>query len=803
MGPARLAWLALPVIAITGCNQPPTAPTVTLSPEAPITTDDLVVEYGGSTDPNPNDTVTYRVSWSRNGTRSDALAGSDNVRFGETAKGDVWKVSVTASDGNDVSPTTDAEVTIGNAPPVATVELSLDNPATDETIRTTVTKKDFDQDPVTITYEWAVNGSVSSNARSDLKPALTSKGQVWEVRVIPNDGEIDGEPAVAEFTIANTVPEITSASIAPSLPDKYDTIRCEGVGWFDLDDDPPGYDRSWRVNGTEVSTDAELVAADLNRGDTVRCELTPNDGDGTGKSKLSTEVVIQNTPPSVAKVVIGPDDPLKGDVVTATITGGTDPDGDDVSYRYKWTVNGADAGTTDVLPSSRFQKGDIIRLIVFPTDGTDEGAEVTSNSVIAGNNLPEIALVELAPAELYTSDILTATVYASDPDGDRIDTVVDWYVDGTRVSETTLELDGGTYFEKGQEIYVTVTPDDGDSEGTPFTTDTVTVLNSVPTAPILTFTPSEPTDGESIQCVIETDSTDADDEDSLTYTFRWQINSVGTTAVTTTDYTGDTLDADTWVEGDDVLCIVTANDGTATSLEGRYGLAYGSEFNPGTSCKDILAERSWYESGNYWIDPDGDGDPSDAFEVICDMDTDGGGWTYAYYVEADYFDGYYAHSNTSSTTAPSAINTEKDIWNPPTEFSFTETLIGCTTQNDANSYYWQYSGTKPYSDWAATSTSTGYVTLSSTSSNTTKSVCYTNYSGYSGGSYGFIVLEESRCGSCSGIQWGAYHYASSTGCNSTSTTYGNHTSKWRSRTITYPVCNKLQTSNGKFWIGLR
>ena len=139
----------------------------------------------------------------------------------------------------------------------------------------------------------------------------------------------------------------------------------------------------------------------------------------------------------------------------------------------------------------------------------------------------------------------------------------------------------------------------------------------------------------------------------------------------------------------------------------------------------------------------------------------------------------------------------------PSDFSYSETMLGCTTQNDAATHYWTYKDKRPYTGWAATSTTTGYVTLGSSKSSTSRAVCYTNYSGASSYFYGFMALERARCGSCSGILWGAYHYASSTGCNSTSTTYGNHTSKWRSRTITYPICGGSQTSNGKFWIGLR
>ncbi len=75
---------------------------------------------------------------------------------------------------------------------------------------------------------------------------------------------------------------------------------------------------------------------------------------------------------------------------------------------------------------------------------------------------------------------------------------------------------------------------------------------------------------------------------------------------------------------DDTLCpgVSTCQPDLAPGETCVYPL--GHESNPALSCLAILEADDNSEDGLYWLDPEGDGSP---FKALCDMSTDGGGWT--------------------------------------------------------------------------------------------------------------------------------------------------------------------------------
>ena len=94
-------------------------------------------------------------------------------------------------------------------------------------------------------------------------------------------------------------------------------------------------------------------------------------------------------------------------------------------------------------------------------------------------------------------------------------------------------------------------------------------------------------------------------------------------------------------------------------------------------CAELLGQRSAAADGVYWIDPDGAG----AFEVLCDMTTDGGGWTMVASFNND--DGAYNWTQYSNGTN-NAVN-----WRNQTTFG---SLSAYDTADYKSEAYWRVDG---------------------------------------------------------------------------------------------------------------
>jgi len=204
-------------------NGLPDAPSVSLGPEAPTTTDLLQASIDAEASDPEGGSLTYRYGWTVDGA---AFSAGSSVAAVETTRGETWTVSVVAIDELGAEgPAASASVTIENsAPSRPAVAISPASPLPDESLRCEVTTGSSDDDSDTVAYSavWTVDGVATSGSTTlfsgDTIPSgVTADGEQWTCTVTPSDGTDDGEAG------SDTV-----------------DVACEPLPWFD-DDDGDGY----------------------------------------------------------------------------------------------------------------------------------------------------------------------------------------------------------------------------------------------------------------------------------------------------------------------------------------------------------------------------------------------------------------------------------------------------------------------------------------------------------------------------------------------------------------------------------
>ena len=187
-------------------------------------------------------------------------------------------------------------------------------------------------------------------------------------------------------------------------------------GYADINGDADESRYEWIVNGTLAGTEETLSEAFVG-GDEVVCTVIPSDGEDDGEP-MSDDIVISNTGPQVADVVITPDADVNTSTTLTCSASFSDIDGEELTTGYSWTIADEPAGDTDtlVLTPDTANPGDGVICTATATDGAGETDSGTAY-VVVGNTDPVIADVAVSPSTGQVGDVLTCTATATDADG--------------------------------------------------------------------------------------------------------------------------------------------------------------------------------------------------------------------------------------------------------------------------------------------------------------------------------------------------------------------------------------------------
>ncbi|MBD3185135.1 PKD domain-containing protein [Candidatus Poribacteria bacterium] len=221
-------------------NTPPVATGLTISPDSPLTGDNLVAsyEYNDIDDDIESGSI---IRWYKNNILQVEYNNLKTVYSTTTAKGDLWYFTIAPKDNTAFGETKNSgAVIIGNTPPSATNAVIIpEQPVTSDNLKASYNYSDVDGDPEEgSTIRWYKNNNIDStyNDAEILPASATTKGQEWRFVIRPGDGATLGTYLSSPvIVIGNTPPVANAGEIYEAKPGE--TVFFNGSSSYDVDND--------------------------------------------------------------------------------------------------------------------------------------------------------------------------------------------------------------------------------------------------------------------------------------------------------------------------------------------------------------------------------------------------------------------------------------------------------------------------------------------------------------------------------------------------------------------------------------
>jgi hypothetical protein len=251
-------------------------------------------------------------------------------------------------------------------------------------------QSDADNDSLTNSYSWSVNGLSLSGQANDVLSSNFTSGDSVTCEVISSDGTLNSAAGSSSVTIANRPPEVSSVTLSPDPAYTNNAITASAIA-SDLDGDSLSFEYTWSVAGIPVQAGSgnSLDISFYEKDDLVSVSVEAFDQTDFS-SPVVESITISNTPPTTPGINISPIAPIEStdDLVCTVDSASSDIDGDIVSYGFSWTVDGTpysnatDTSFGSTVAGIETLAGEEWICSVTPNDGTDNGGSVDSNVTI-------------------------------------------------------------------------------------------------------------------------------------------------------------------------------------------------------------------------------------------------------------------------------------------------------------------------------------------------------------------------------------------------------------------------------------
>ncbi len=270
----------------------------------------------------------------------------------------------------------------------------------------------------------------------------------------------------------------------------------------------------------------------------VRVMATDSKGSSSAYSN-GLKVIMINNPPSTPSIPSGPASGNSGTVYSYSASA-TDPDGDQVKYRFDWgdgTVSQTalvNSGTSASAYHSWSASGTyLVKAAAIDSKGASSGYSAALYVIITINKAPNTLSIPFGPSSGVPGTIYSYSASAADPDGDKVQYKFDWG-DGT-TSQTALVNSGtsasashswsasGTYLVRAMAM-----DSKGASSGYSDVLSVAIAPNKAPNTPSI---PSGPASGVPGTIYSYSASATDPDGDQVRYIFSWGDGTTSQTAL--------------------------------------------------------------------------------------------------------------------------------------------------------------------------------------------------------------------------------------------------------------------------------
>lgn len=517
-------------------NKPPSVGAVTLIPEAPQRGSTITCTAEDVVDVD-DDEVTLSYAWWVDDALVPGATGS--TLSGAFERDEAVRCEVTPADSHAPGSTVSSPaVTVVNTPPEVSAITIVPDPAyTNSPIRCEVDTEDDDDDVVQLSYAWFLNDAELIGEVAPTLPLFTADADdTLRCEVVADDG-LDTTDASATVTVQNRPPQISGAELTPESPRVEDTFLCAAVGVFDADgDDVTLSYRFVDAGGAELdaasASPSRLVGDLASRDQSVACEVTTFDAPGgeprEGERATSPiRTVINTAPVALDDPTLAPASPTVQSTLSCEPPDASDADGDEVTWRYAWLLNGVEiTDAHSATLSGVFERGDTVNCVATPFDGLDEGTARGSSDVTIANTPPS-GLATLQPTVVRIGTTIQCFINPSpDPDGDTV--TVQTYrvlVDDAEVASSTSSstFPPSGQWRRDQVVRCGATLSDG-LDATDIVSAPRTVENTAPTTSNLSLDAAGPGGRvDTFHCRVE-GLADPDPDDIPTVRYAWRLN---------------------------------------------------------------------------------------------------------------------------------------------------------------------------------------------------------------------------------------------------------------------------------------